>query len=97
MIKRIVKLTFQEDKTEEFLSIFEISKSRIRNFKGCLHVELLRVKKQRNVFFTFSIWEDEKALENYRQSELFQNTWLRTKALFSNKPEAWTVDLIGTG
>ena len=97
MIKRIVKLTFQKDKTEAFLSIFETSKSRIRNFRGCHHVELLRVKKQDNVFFTFSIWEDENALEAYRQSDLFQKTWKKTKALFSNKPEAWTVDLISEG
>lgn len=97
MVKRIVKLTFQEDKTADFLAIFEASKSAIRNFEGCLHVELLRLKTQENVFFTFSIWKDENALENYRKSELFQTTWNKTKALFSEKPKAWTVDLISEG
>jgi len=97
MIKRIVKLTFQDDKIDKFLQIFETSKSKIRNFEGCQHVELLQTKSPKNVFFTFSIWENETALENYRHSELFRNTWAQTKVLFSDKPAAWTVDLIGEG
>lgn len=97
MIKRIVKLTFQEDKTADFEAIFEDSKSRIRGFEGCQHVELLRANPQGNIFFTFSIWKDEAALENYRHSELFQTTWSKTKVLFSDKPAAWTVDLISEG
>ncbi len=97
MIKRIVKLTFQPDKTADFLTIFEASKSAIRQFEGCRHVELLRVKSPGNVFFTFSIWEDEDALENYRKSGLFQNTWSKTKILFAEKPQAWTVELISEG
>ncbi len=97
MIKRIVKLTFQKDKTDAFRAIFEASKSSIRKFEGCHHVELLRAKSQENVFFTFSIWENEEALEKYRQSELFRSTWNKTKVLFSDSPNAWTVDLISAG
>ncbi|MFK7806927.1 MAG: putative quinol monooxygenase [Saprospiraceae bacterium] len=91
MIKRIVKLTFQKDKTEDFLQIFEDSKNQIAGFKGCLRLELLREKKDGNVFFTYSFWENEEALNNYRYSELFGKVWPKTKALFAEKPEAWTV------
>ena len=97
MIKRIVKLTFHPEHTEAFISIFEDSKSLIRNFPGCQHVELLRDKNQPTTFFTFSLWDSESKLENYRQSELFQNTWKKTKALFSDKPAAWTVEWLGEG
>ncbi len=97
MIKRIVKLTFREDKIDDFQAIFESGKTNIRNFEGCHHVELLRAHSPKNVFFTFSIWESEEALEQYRNSELFQTTWSKTKALFSDKPFAWTVDLISEG
>ena len=97
MIKRIVKLTFQEEKIEDFLGIFERSKLRIRGFDGCHHVELLKAKSPDNVFFTFSIWEDEAALEKYRKSDLFQSTWTQTKILFADKPMAWSVDLVSTG
>lgn len=97
MIKRIVKLTFQPDKLEAFKAIFEQSKSMIRDFEGCHHVELLQGVNSENIFFTFSIWESEDALNRYRHSELFQATWAKTKVLFSDKPEAWSVNFLGQG
>ncbi len=97
MIKRIVKLTFQEDKIDDFIQIFEERKSKIRNTEGCHHVELLQGMAPTNIFFTFSIWENEAALNNYRHSPLFQETWAKTKALFSDKPEAWTLTFISQG
>ena len=96
MIKRIVKLTFKETEVETFLKIFENKKKRIRNFSGCLHLELWRDANQPNVFFTYSFWETEADLNKYRYSELFQETWKNTKVLFSGKPEAWSVEMIET-
>ena len=94
MLKRMVKMTFQKDRIEDFLAIFEASKNRIRLFPGCRHVELLHLEGQPEVMFTFSIWEGAEALEAYRQSELFQSTWSKTKVLFAGKPEAWSMDEI---
>jgi heme oxygenase (mycobilin-producing) len=96
MIKRLVKLTFQADKTDEFIHIFETSKDKIRAMPGCQHVELLRDVTTPNVFFTLSLWDTEESLENYRQSEFFQATWAKTKALFSDKPAAWTTQMVAT-
>lgn len=92
MIKRIVKLTFQPARLPDFMAIFEESKDKIRAFEGNLHLELLRDTTQQHVLFTLSHWEDEAALERYRQSELFQKTWARTKVLFAEKAQAWTVE-----
>lgn len=97
MIKRIVKLTFQEDQLDAFKEIFNSSKSKIRGFEGCHHVELLQSKSPNNIFFTLSIWDNEEALNAYRHSELFQKTWKKTKVLFSDRPQAWSVDYIGEG
>jgi heme oxygenase (mycobilin-producing) len=94
MIKRFVKLTFQEDKIDDFLLIFEKSKQKIRAREGCCHVELLQMPSQPNVMFTLSLWDSEADLNAYRQSELFVTTWAATKALFSEKPEAWTTNMI---
>ena len=93
MIKRIVKMTFQPDKVKAFQTIFEESKSKIRNFEGCHHLELLRCVKPANIFFTYSFWEDEDHLNKYRHSDLFQKTWAKTKVLFADKPEAWSTEL----
>ncbi|MBV6442886.1 MAG: antibiotic biosynthesis monooxygenase [Haliscomenobacteraceae bacterium CHB4] len=95
MIKRIVKMTFREETVATFLhDVFEHSKERIRAFPGCRHMELLRSINQPNVLFTLSFWDDEAALEAYRKSELFQTTWAKTKVLFAEKAEAWSVEVV---
>lgn len=92
MLKRIVKMDFKAEKVEEFLANFEANKRKIRNFDGCTHLELLRDKHNSARFFTYSYWEDEAALENYRNSALFKGVWAKTKILFAEKPEAWSVE-----
>ena len=92
MIKRIVKMTFRPNQVDTFLhDVFEHSKAGIRAFPGCRSMELLRETSRPNVLFTLSIWESPEDLEAYRQSELFQSTWAKTKILFDDKPEAWSV------
>lgn len=92
MFVRIVKMRFSEKYVEDFLTNFEENKNQIRNFKGCKLLELYRDKKDSNMFFTYSYWETEADLEAYRQSELFKTVWSKTKRLFNEKPEAWSVD-----
>lgn len=94
-IKRIVKMTFRPDGVDHFMRVvFEQSKARIRAFPGCRHMELLRQVGQPNVLFTLSIWEGEEDLAAYRQSDFFKDTWAKTKALFAEKAEAWTVEVL---
>ncbi len=95
MIKRIVKLTFKPELLPEFMQVFEASAPLIRQFPGCVHMELLENLAAPNILFTFSIWENESDLELYRQSELFKDTWAKTKVLFEAKAEAWSVTTIG--
>lgn len=94
MIMRIVKMTFQEGKTAEFISLFNTAKNKIASFNGCEGVELMRDVNYQEVFFTFSKWQNTDALENYRQSALFKETWAKTKKLFSAKAEAWSAEII---
>ena len=87
MLVRIVKMSFKEDKIDTFLSNFESKKECIRNFKGCHFLELYRDKLNTNIFFTYSYWETEADLNNYRQSDLFKGVWAETKVLFNDKPQ----------
>ncbi|GAB3174345.1 putative quinol monooxygenase [Telluribacter humicola] len=91
MLIRIVRMTFQPDKTEEFRLIFENSKHKIRARPGCQYLELWQDLHQPYVFVTHSHWESEEALNSYRDSDLFKDTWSRTKALFADKPQAFSV------
>lgn len=92
MILRIVKMTFREEETANFLALFNERKALIRSFEGCSHLELWQEAGNQNVFFTYSMWESEQHLDHYRFSELFKDTWAHTKALFADKPQAWSVE-----
>jgi quinol monooxygenase YgiN len=92
MIKRIVKMSFHMNEVAQFKKVYEENWTRIRSFEGCRHVELLQAKNTPNIFFTFSIWESEEHLENYRNSELFKSVWSRTRILFNDKASAWSLD-----
>lgn len=91
MIVRIVQMTFQHDKISDFTALFEERKASIRSFPGCSHVELWQDTRQENVFFTYSHWASEAHLDHYRFSEFFKDTWGKTKALFAEKPQTWSV------
>jgi heme-degrading monooxygenase HmoA len=94
MIQRIVKMEFLPEQTDSFLEYFEGRKERIRNFDGCAHLELWRDEHNPCIFFTYSWWQSEIFLHQYRQSEFFDETWRATKAKFAAKAEAWTVSAI---
>lgn len=85
-------MSFSEENIPAFLENFEINKDKIRNAPGNRLLELYQDKNNKCVFFTYSYWEKEEDLENYRKSELFNEVWAFTKKLFNNKPEAWSLD-----
>lgn len=91
MLIRIVKLHFREDKIEDFLSFFESVKHRVNDFPGCSGMKLLRDINTPTIVMTYSHWENEEALDNYRLSETFGKIWPSIKPWFAEKPEAWSV------
>ena len=91
MIIRIVKMTFRPECIPDFTALFEERKATIKGFEGCTHLELWQDSTHTNVFFTYSHWQSEDYLNHYRFSEFFKDTWTKTKALFADKPEAWSV------
>lgn len=94
MIHRIVKLTFKEENIPAFKKIFEDNWREIKNQKGCFDVKLLQDKNNPKLFFTYSLWDSESSIENYKNSELFKYIWPKTKALFGDAPEAWSTEVI---
>ncbi len=94
MFTRIVKMEFKEEMVPQFLANFEKIKNKIRDFEGCEHLTLLRDKNDPTIFFTYSKWQQEYHLENYRNSELFKGVWATTKPMFRSKTAAWSVDAL---
>lgn len=90
-------MSFRPEEIETFVAIFNRSKNKIRSFEGNMKVELLQDVNKPEVFFTYSFWESDEALERYRHSDLFKETWAATKVLFNDKPEAWSTRLKDEG
>ena len=92
MITRIVRMVFIKEKTQEFEAIFEESKLKIRAREGCQYLSLHRDHHLANVYYTVSKWNSQEDLDAYRHSDLFRTTWAKTKALFTEKPSAYSLD-----
>ncbi len=88
---RIVVLTIKPSDVDTFRSFFEENQMIIKNFPGCNHLELLQDINHSNVFYTYSIWEDEVALNEYRDSIFFKEVWSSVKPLFDKKPKAYSM------
>ena len=91
MIVRIVQMTFMPEKVNEFTTLFHERKQTIQSFAGCTHLELWQDNTHENIFFTYSMWDSEADLNHYRFSEFFKDTWGKTKVLFADKPQAWSL------
>ncbi len=90
-------MEFKPENVPAFLEIFHQSAPFIRASEGCTRLELYQDQHHPQIIFTYSYWEDESFLEKYRHSELFTDTWARTKVLFGGKPQAWSVDRLWEG
>ena len=90
MLIRIVKMSFQLDKIDAFLQHFNQYQFQIRNFEGCLYLQILQDAQNPNVLFTYSHWQSEQHLAAYRQSDFFMPVWKRAKSFFDAPAEAWT-------
>ena len=81
-------MTFRPDRRDEFLALFREARPRIAAAPGCRHLELWEDARFPNVLTTYSEWDGADALDAYRRSDLFRETWARTTPLFAAPPVA---------
>ena len=91
MIVRVVRMKLNRGATAEFSAYFFSAEPMIRSFDGCISVRLFSDAEKDDTVVTLSEWESEAALESYRSSELFIETWRKVKPLFREKAEAWSM------
>lgn len=92
MITRIVSMQFKEEFVEDFLKIFEDRKHKIQSFEGCKQVNMFQNIHDSSNCYTISIWESEDHLNQYRQSEMFKETWTLVKSMFSDRASAYSLE-----
>ncbi|MDE2732036.1 MAG: antibiotic biosynthesis monooxygenase [Bacteroidota bacterium] len=90
MTIRIVQLCIRPEWVKEFLSVFGEAAPHIRAFPGCIRLELWRQADLDGGFATCSHWENDDALEAYRNSSLFKARWAAIKPMFAAKPRAYS-------
>jgi autoinducer 2-degrading protein len=93
-IQRLVRMSFKSEEISQFLLVFEESKDKIRNFPGCLALNLIEDCFDKSIIYTSSIWRSLDDLENYRNSELFIDTWRKTKIHFKEKAQVQSFNVI---
>jgi hypothetical protein len=93
-VTRIVRLVFKPELIEKFMEIYNSSYELIRYSPGCTYLELMRDQELENVYYTYSKWQSDQDLQEYRKSELFSRTWAKTKLLFDDKPQAFSLTKI---
>ena len=92
MLTRIVKMKFKEKHLDDFFLFFNQVNKKISCFEGCKGMRLIQDINDPTIIFTYSEWENEKALNNYRNSKLFLLVWPKVKPLFSEKTQAWSLN-----
>jgi len=93
-IQRLVRMSFHKENVTDFLMVFEESKEKIRNFPGCLGLNLILDINDSTIIYTSSVWRAIEDLENYRNSELFIQTWRKTKIHFKEKAQTSTFNIL---
>ena len=92
MLTRVVKLHFKEEHLTQFFAHFEQVKWEVAQFPGCSGMQLLQDQTDPCLIFTYSIWNSEEDLNNYRNSSLFSSIWPIIKPWFDQKAEAWSLN-----
>ena len=91
MLVRIVRMHFKEDTISDFINLFNSVKPDIEKTDGCIELRLMKNLDLKYSLVTYSVWENATTLNKYRGSEFFKNTWGKTKLLFSDKADAFSM------
>lgn len=93
MITRIVQLKFNHDFSwNAFRKLYEERNPATRGVPGCVEVKIMKDVNAPNIYYTVSKWSSNEALENYRSSEYFAETWPMVKSTLAEKANAFTIE-----
>lgn len=83
-------MSFRAAEVEQFTRLYHAARPTILAQPGCQSVILVQDIERPTVFVTWSVWDDEAALEAYRTSAFFQDFWPNVRALFDAPPRVQT-------
>lgn len=93
MITRIVRLTLKDESSQnDFRALYASRNPMNRGVSGCLEVKIMKDINENNVYYTVSKWTTNEALENYRSSAYFKETWPMVKSTLASKTKVFTME-----
>ncbi len=90
MITRIVELQIQAHQIDVAKQLLKEVAPKVRSMPGCSRLEIMFGIHKKARVTTYSYWDSEKDLNDYRDSEVFQKFWKSIKPMFSEKARAWS-------
>lgn len=93
MITRIIKLA-TKDTPEDFMEYMNEVIPEFSAMEGCQQVEVLRGKINEHIFFIYTIWKNNTALNKFRHSEFNQVFWNKLMEMSESRPQVWSVENI---
>jgi quinol monooxygenase YgiN len=72
MILVNMKMTVLPSKRKEFLQTVQALVQSIRKMKGCIYCSAFQDLEEKNSFCMIQKWENQKELDSYLQSDLFE-------------------------
>lgn len=88
MIHRVVRMTLQHEHVDAFMELFRRVHGTIEAQPGCLSVTLWVDTRWPDIVTTYSQWVSEDALNDYRHTPFFKETWAQTRVLFAAPADA---------
>ncbi|MHB8580804.1 MAG: antibiotic biosynthesis monooxygenase family protein [Ignavibacteriaceae bacterium] len=84
MFVRVLSLTIQEDKLDEFKKLYsEIVIPTLKTVKGCRYIFLTESVNEKNEFISVTIWDRKEYVDDYEMSGKFQEITDKVKHTFS--------------
>lgn len=92
MILRVVKMKVESKKIEAFELFMNNLHDEKLKLSGCLHFDFFHEKENNNIYYAYTIWENEKYFKQYKKSDLFKEVVTTLKSLCIEEPKAWTIE-----
>jgi len=83
MLIRLVRLTLKPASVASFQEKFTVMAPKIRQVSGCHRLNLWMDITSNHIITTYSEWDSESSLNNYRESDLFKTNWALVKPMFA--------------
>ncbi|OFX61669.1 MAG: hypothetical protein A2046_04560 [Bacteroidetes bacterium GWA2_30_7] len=92
MIVRIVKMQVNESNKVLFKQTLKDYQPLLKKQKGCMQIDMLNDKKIKDIYYSYTIWDNEENLKKYKNSDFYKELSSKVLPLCEKEPQAWTVD-----